>query len=336
MTVDRNIVIKLHKSGKNNVEIAKRLDMNRSTVWKIVKKFQETGNTLDRPGRGRKRSVRTPKLLKNTREKLRRNPHRSCRTLATAAGVSKSTMHQVLRVDLGVKPFKMLHRQELTENHVAMRAQKCRKILQEIADGTLPNLVFTDEKKFDIQQVVNQQNDRIWTFSSSTERRIVTRRQNPQSVMVWAAVTETGRSPLLFVPSGVKLNSQRYIADILQGCLLPWAKKHFQGAPWTLQQDSAPSHASKITQSWIQRKIPAFICKEVWPARSPDLNPLDFSIWSILETKACSSPHPTVEALKEKLVKEWTAIPQEKIRAACASFSKRLSAVVKNKGRYIE
>ena len=78
------------------------------------------------------------------------------------------------------------------------------------------------------------------------------------------------------------------------------------------------------------------ICKEVWPARSPDLNPLDFSIWSILETKACSSPHPTVEALKEKLVKEWTAIPQEKIRAACASFSKRLSAVVKNKGRYIE
>ena len=105
MTVDRNVVIKLHKSGKSNVEIAKRLDMNRSTVWKIMKKFQETGNTLDRPGRGRKRSVRSPKLLKNTREKLRRNPRRSYRTLATAAGVSKSTMHQVLRDDRGVKPF---------------------------------------------------------------------------------------------------------------------------------------------------------------------------------------------------------------------------------------
>ena len=39
MVVDRNAVIKLHKSGKGNVEIAKRLDMNRSTVWKILKKF---------------------------------------------------------------------------------------------------------------------------------------------------------------------------------------------------------------------------------------------------------------------------------------------------------
>ena len=40
-----------------------RLDMNCSTVLTIAKKFQKTGNTLDRPGRGRKRSVRSPQLL---------------------------------------------------------------------------------------------------------------------------------------------------------------------------------------------------------------------------------------------------------------------------------
>ena len=122
MAVYQNAVIKLHKSGKSNVAIAKRLDTNRSTVWKMVKKFQETGNTIDRPERGRKRSVRSPHLLKNMREKLRRNSHRSCRTLATAAGVSKSTMHQALRDDLGVKPYKIMSRQEFTDNHVAMRA----------------------------------------------------------------------------------------------------------------------------------------------------------------------------------------------------------------------
>ena len=228
MAVDRNAVIKLHKSRKSNVEIGKRLDMDRLTAWKIVKKFQENEHTLNQPGRGRKRSVRSPQLLKNKRAKLRRNPRRSYRTLPTAAGVSKSTMHQALRDDLGVKPFKMLHRQELTANHVDVMTQKCRKILQE-DDGTLSNLVFTDEKKFDIQHVVSQQNKRVWASSLSTEERIVTRRQNQQSVMVWAAVTETGRSPLLFVPSGVKLKFQRYIAHMLEGCLLPWAKKHFQG-----------------------------------------------------------------------------------------------------------
>ena len=102
--VHRIAVSKLHKSGKSNVEIAKRLDMNCSTVWKIVKKFQETGNTLDWSGSGRKRSVRSPHLLKNTREKLRRNSCRSCRTFATVACVSKSAMHQVLRTIWRLSP----------------------------------------------------------------------------------------------------------------------------------------------------------------------------------------------------------------------------------------
>ena len=66
MFIDRNIVIKLHKSGESNSEIAKRLKMNRTTVWKIIKKFQEIGTTLDWEGRGRKWTV-------HTREKLRRN-----------------------------------------------------------------------------------------------------------------------------------------------------------------------------------------------------------------------------------------------------------------------
>ena len=61
----------------------------------------------------------------------------------------------------------------------------------------------------------------------------------------------SGRSPLFFVPSGVKLNCQRYISVILEAELLPWAREHFDGAPWTLQQDSAPSHGSKMTQCWI-------------------------------------------------------------------------------------
>ena len=99
---------------------------------------------------------------------------------------------------------------------------------------------------------------------SQREGRIVTRCHNPQSAMVWAAVTETGRSPLLFVPSGVKLNFQRYIADILEGCLLPWTKKHFQGVPWSLQQGSVPSHASLLMNEGIFLCIQNWVILEAW------------------------------------------------------------------------
>ena len=167
-------------------------------------------------------------------------------------------------------------------------------------DGMLPNLVFSDEKKFDVEQCFSHQN-RVWGRNASVEGRRVSRRQNPTSVMAWEAVTATGRSPLVFVPSGVNLNRQRYISDILKGELLPWARVHFEGVPCTFQQDSAPSHGSRITQRWIQAHIPAFISKEDWPSRSPDLNSLNFSVLSNLESKACRTSHDSLENLKAKL-----------------------------------
>ena len=51
MAVDLNIVIKLHKSGRSNVKIAKRLEMNCFTVWKIVKSLKKPVTTLTRKGK---------------------------------------------------------------------------------------------------------------------------------------------------------------------------------------------------------------------------------------------------------------------------------------------
>jgi len=63
---------------------------------------------------------------------------------------------------------------------------------------------------------------------------------------------------------------------------------------------------------------------------------MDFSIWSILESKVCSTPSPNVEILKARLLKEWDKIPQDILRSACETFKKRLSLVVKARGGHIE
>ena len=97
--------------------------MNRSTVWKIMKKFQETENNLDLPERGIKTVYPLPSTPEKHEGKSATKPSAKLQNLDHRSQCEQLHMHPVLRDDLVVKPFKMLHRQELTPNYVAMRAK---------------------------------------------------------------------------------------------------------------------------------------------------------------------------------------------------------------------
>ena len=65
-------------------------------------------------------------------------------------------------------------------------------------------------------------------------------------------------------------------------------------------------------------------------------DPLDYSIWSILEQKACAKPHKTVESLKRALIKAWDEIPVETLAKTVDNFPKRLKACVEAEGGHFE
>ena len=135
----------------------------------------------------------------------------------------------------------------------------------------------------------------------SKEYRYVKRVQKPQSVMVWEGMSAKGRTPLVFIPPGVKINAVKYQELVLDPIVRDLGKTMFNNRPFLFQQDGAPAHTAKVNQEWLRRNIPDFISKEEWPPSSPDLNPLDFSLWSILETNACSTSHKSIESLKKSV-----------------------------------
>ncbi|KAI6652422.1 hypothetical protein LOD99_7436 [Oopsacas minuta] len=71
----------------------------------------------------------------------------------------------------------------------------------------------------------------------------------------------------------------------------------------------APAHTANMTQDWMKYNTSNFIHKEEWPPYSPYLNPMGYSVWSILENKAYSVSHNTVNSLKISLYREWEKIP---------------------------
>ena len=196
-------------------------------------------------------------------------------------------------------------------------------LLNKLKAGTdTSEIIFSDEKLFTVEAICNRQNNRVLAKSSADipdSTRSVFRRQKSSSVMMWAAISKTWKSPLIFVPQGAKVNTKAYIETILTPALQA-AKKHFKDKPFIFQQDGAPSHTSKKTQKWCQDHFPGFWSKEVWPPSSPDLNPMDFCVWSLLEADACASSHVSVGALKSSLEKAWAKIPQETLRKAAEGF----------------
>ena len=73
-----------------------------------------------------------------------------------------------------------------------------------------------------------------------------------------------------------------------------------------------------------------------WPPNSPDLNPMDYSVWSILEAKACAKPHKNVESLKRALLKAWDEISVETLVKIVDDFPRRLKACVDANGGHFE
>ena len=51
-----------------------------------------------------------------------------------------------------------------------------------------------------------------------------------------------------------------------------------------------------------------------------DLNPLDYSIWGILESKINKTCHPNIGSLKTATEEEWNKMSKEFILKACKSF----------------
>ena len=93
-----------------------------------------------------------------------------------------------------------------------------------------------------------------------------------------------GCTELIFVEPGKKINGQiySYREVLLTQHLLP-AMKSTAGDFFVFQQNSPPSHRARETVDLLSQNTPDFISPFLWPPSSPDLNPVDYRIWRLLQ-----------------------------------------------------
>ena len=155
----------------------------------------------------------------------------------------------------------------------------------------------------------------------------------PATVMVFSAVSSEGHimPPHIFEVS-LKVNTKVYL-DVLKSVVIPWCNQVAGGRVWVWHQDSAPAHKSKETQAWIQKECYDFVPFSHWPLSSPDMNPLDYFVWSYITNM---TSHNTKASLIAAIRRVFAELPPALVKKACSQFRIRIEAVIEAEGGYIE
>ena len=163
-------------------------------------------------------------------------------------------------------------------------------------------------------------------LSSSTAK-------NPKSVMVWAWICALGKTPLVFVNEGVKIDHNVYHRDILNAVVIHTAvatladsNGHFYKIP--IQPTERKRHRSGtwpifLTSSHLRNGRHIRQISTLW-------------IWLILEARGCAKTQKNLEALKQSLQRGWDLLLAEELRRLVLNFRKRLMLCITAVGGQLE
>ena len=114
-----------------------------------------------------------------------------------------------------------------------------------------------------------------------------------------------------------------YREDILLPHVVPFLQAH---PDMTLQHDNTTSHTARSVLDFLQDKNVSVL---PWPAKSPDLNPIDLLDWRV---RARAIPLRNVRELAGALVEEWGNISQQELANLVQYMRRRCTAVLNAAG----
>jgi len=88
--------------------------------------------------------------------------------------------------------------------------------------------------------------------------------------MVSIAVSKLGKTDLVFVQPGAKINTVYYCENVLEQGLLSGIRRISND--FLFQQDRAPAHRLHHTVVYVRSYVPEFIEPEKWSLNNPDLD----------------------------------------------------------------
>jgi hypothetical protein len=317
------------------------------TLTDVIKKIDQTGSSARIAGSGRPRTARTAVNILLVRTLICspvNSPriHLSPREIERETGVSRSTVSRIVKLDLKLNVFKRFPVQKLSNENRLKRLTCCQQLLERFpSDRSVRRIWFTDEKVFTVSTPVNSQNNRVYSMAEKKAlvepgRLLMERSHFSKSIMVSVGVSKMGKTGIVFVEPGAKINSVYYCNELLDQGLFPAIREICGHHDWILQQDGAPSHRAANTIDFLEKENVQFIEPNLWPPNSPDLNPVDYAVWGALQQRVYKHKIRDLLHLKEVIRLEWNRLSMRFVTRSIDQWRSRLQSILQENGGHIE
>ena len=309
----------LKKNGVTNNEICKEINRSYKVITNYLKLKENYGL--------KRKTMGNTKISSRDKNRIRSEATENKLSAAQIAHkldlpIKKRRVQQILHDTQGIVYKKQSKKPPLPESHKSARLEFARLHMAWTAKWR--QVVFSDEKKFNLDGPDGY--SCYWHDLRKNNPPRMSRNFGGGSVMVWAAFSYTGKTPMCFIST--KMNSDRYI-ELLDNVLIEFME-NFMQEDCIFQQDNAAIHVSKLSKAWFDHRN---ITLMKWPARSPDLNPIE-NLWGILSRKiyANGKQFDTVASLKSSIKKAWEEIDPNVLSKLIDSMPSRIFSVIENKG----
>lgn len=310
-----------------------------SVILEAAQRLYETGNVLPKKkDTGRQHYARTVRNVEAVLQAVEQEPEISIRDIARQHELSYSTVQRILKEE----KFHAYHYtcvQQLRQDY-PRRKRFCEDFLRRTdEDPEFPSrVIFSDESLFTREGVLNSHNMHVWDDENPRETRL----RNFQvrwKLNVWAGIMGTEILGPVILPE--RLNGASYLQFLAEN--LP----HFlEDVPLLnrnriiFQQDGAGPHNARIVTNFLNQQFPGRWMGRYgpirWPARSPDLNPLDFFLWGYCKEKMYRQLPEDVGELNDKLHDAIWSIENDVMERMQANLLRRMRACITMDGGHFE
>ncbi|GFW65098.1 transposable element Tcb2 transposase [Trichonephila clavipes] len=307
----RGRIIGKIEEGRKITDVAREFDIAHSVVSRLWKSFKTTGLCSRRHGE----VVLEVRRLQKT---------------DISSYQQKGTGAPQLSREGGLYARRPVVCVPLTRQHRSARLQWCRE-LHNWTEQDWACVLFSDESRFSLSSDCRRQ--LIWRESGNAYRpeNIQEKDRYPTcSVMVWAGILINART-CLHVVANKTMTGQQYIDEVL-----PPHVRLFRGAvgdKFVFMDDNATCHRTLAVQDCLDSEG---IQHLVWPARSPDLNPIE-NMWDALGRQVAGRNYPPTykNTLIRALTEEWDKLPQQLLDNVVQSMVRRVECCITLHGGHI-